>query len=283
MVNRYQLRGHSGPVADQIVKLVELNLTLGRDLSNNIVIGDSEVSRTHARLSWQDDGYVIQDLKSTNGTWVNGRPVLTTSRLTAGDKITLGKVSVFVYEPVPEPVSDTTRDPEAAESLDLIESTMAMPAWEGEAMAARQVMRSRPAKPQAEPEETQPKIEQSPGRSFHEKYIACLQAGDLEGLLNQYHPDATLLSHDSGAAAAAAATGAFAGTKGIAKFFEQYFGGVGNFSARPTGKYAEGQDSVLCETSVETADAIARVVDVFVLRDGKATHHFTSTVQVTPK
>ena len=48
MVKRYQLRGHSGPVANRVIELVELNITLGRDLSNDIVIGDSEVSRNHA-------------------------------------------------------------------------------------------------------------------------------------------------------------------------------------------------------------------------------------------
>jgi len=273
MVKRYQLRGHSGPVADQIIKLVELNITLGRDLSNNVVIGDNEVSRTHARLSWQDDGHVIQDLKSTNGTWVNSRPVITASRLTVGDKVTLGKVSVFIYELVPEPVTDTTRDEETPEPFDLIESTMAMPAWQGDALAARQVIRARPARPQMQPDEALPESEQSLGRSFHQKYTASLQAGDLEGLLSQYHPDATLLSIDAGVA----------GARGIAKFFEQYFGGVGSFKATPTGKYVEGQDSILCETSVETADIIARVHDIFVLKNDKATHQFTCTVEVTAK
>ncbi len=276
MVKRYQLRGHSGPVAGQIIKLVEPDITLGRDLSNHVVIGDSEVSRTHARLRWQDDGHIIQDLRSTNGTWVNGRPVITASRLTAGDKVTLGKVSVFVYELVPEAVTDTTRDEDAPETSELIESTMAMPAWEGEALAARQIIKARPARPQVQPDDALPERAPSPGRSFHLKYVACLQTRDLPGLLDLYDPDATLLSGDSGVAAAVA------GAQGIAKFFGQYFGGLGSLSARPTGKYVEGQDSVLCETSVETADSIARVLDVFVLKDGKATHHFTSTVQVLP-
>jgi pSer/pThr/pTyr-binding forkhead associated (FHA) protein len=277
MVKRYQLRGQSGPVADQIVKLVELNITLGRDLSSDVVIGDSEVSRTHARLSWQDDGYVIQDLKSTNGTWVNGRPVILPARLTAGDKVTLGKVSIFVYELIPESVTDTTRDEGDVEPPDLVESTMAMPAWQGEAMAARQVIRSRPATPQAQPEDTQPPSEQSPGRSFHRKYVACLQAGDLHGLLELYDPDATLLSGDAGV------VGAVAGAQAIASFFEQYFGGLGRFGAKPTGKYVEGRDSVLCETNMETGESVVRVLDGFVLKNGKATHQFTCTVEVTSK
>ena len=264
MVKRYQLRGHSGPVANQVIELVELDITLGRDLSNDIVIGDSEVSRNHARLTWQGDGYTIQDLRSTNGTWVNGNSAMRASRLTAGDMVAVGKVSVFVYELVPEPVTDTTPEQGASEPPDPIESTMLMPAWQAEAMNAREVIQA---------SAFSPVVHLSPGKSFHQKYAACLQAGDLEGLLSLYHHDATLLSIDANVA----------GTAAIAKFFEQYFGGLGSFSAEPAGKYVEGRDSILCETSVETGDIVARVHDVFVFRDGKATHQFISILEATSK
>jgi pSer/pThr/pTyr-binding forkhead associated (FHA) protein len=264
MVKRYQLRGHSGPVANQIIELVERNITLGRDLSNDIVIGDSEVSRNHARLIWQDDGYTIQDLKSTNGTWVNGNSAMRASRLTSGDMVAVGKVSVFVYELVPEPAMDTTREEGASEAPERIESTMLMPAWQAEALNAREVIQASSFSPLVQP---------SPGKLFHQKYAACLQAGDLEGLLSLYHHDATLLSIDANVT----------GTAAIAKFFQQYFGGLGSFSAKPAGKYVEGRDSILCETSVETEDIVARVHDVFVFRDGKATHQFTSTMETTSK
>ena len=263
MVKRYQLRGSSGPVANQVIELEELDISLGRDLSNDIVISDSEVSRNHARLTWQGDGYTIQDLRSTNGTWVNGSSAMRATPLTAGDMVAVGKVSVFIFELVPEPETDTTREQEVPEPPDLIESTMLMPAWQADAMKAREVVRARPVSPPSQ---------LSPGRSFHQKYAACLQAGDSEGLLSLYHPDATLLSTDANVSGIAAMAG----------FFEQYFGGLGSFSAKPAGKYVEGRDSILCETTVETAGSVARVQDVFVIKDGKATHHFTCTVFVTP-
>ena len=141
---------------------------------------------------------------------------------------------------------------------------MLMPAWQAEAMKAREVVRARPVSAPAQ---------LSPGRLFHQRYAACLQAGDSEGLLSLYHPDATLLSVDANVT----------GTAAISKFFEQYFGGLGSFSAKPAGKYVEGRDSILCETTVETADIAARVHDIFVFRDGKATHHFTCTMETTSK
>jgi ketosteroid isomerase-like protein len=284
MARRFQLRGQSGPVANRIIELIEPEITLGRDLSNDLVISDSEVSRAHARLSWRDDAYVIEDLRSTNGTWVNGHPILRGYRLVAGDTVTLGKVSVFVYEPVPEPVTDTTPNPDASSLPEIIESTMMMPAWQKEIsaamMARRPEIRVQPDEfePSAfvageEPPEPSAERSLSPGASFHREYLAALQAGDLEGLLRLYHPDATLLSMD------AAVTGA----SGIAKFFEQYFRGAGSFTVVPTGKYIEGGDSILCETRVETAGVIAQVHEVFVLRDGRATHHFTCTTKSTSK
>ncbi len=63
--------------------------TLGRHRNNDIVISDPKVSSFHARIDKTLDGYQIVDLKSRNGTYVNGRRV-ETSRLKAGDEIRVG-------------------------------------------------------------------------------------------------------------------------------------------------------------------------------------------------
>jgi pSer/pThr/pTyr-binding forkhead associated (FHA) protein len=273
MVRKCQLRGHSGPVLNQVVCLGERDITLGRDLANDVVIADSEVSRTHARVSWESDGHTVRDLKSTNGTWLNGRPVSQGTRLALGDLLTLGKTSIFVYELVPESELDTSR--EQGSDDDLIESTMAMPAFPEAALEARRLIKPKAPEPAAPPPAVAIPLETelSPGRSFHQRYLAHLQDGNLEGLLSQYEPDATLLSIDRG----------ITGTDGIGQFFRQYFGGLGRLKAKPTGKYVEGQDSILCETRLETPDSVALIQDVFVLRDGKATHHFTCTLSVSPR
>ena len=50
-------------------------VALGRDNSNAIRLHDTEVSRRHAELRLERDGYRIVDLGSANGTFVNGQPV----------------------------------------------------------------------------------------------------------------------------------------------------------------------------------------------------------------
>ena len=86
--------------------------------------------------------------------------------------VAVGKVSVFVYELIPEPAMDTTPERGAPEPQEPIESTMLMPAWQAEAMNAREIIQASPVSPV---------VQLSPGRSFHQKYAACLRAGDSEG------------------------------------------------------------------------------------------------------
>lgn len=62
---------------------------MGRGEGNNIVISDPEVSRKHSVLYWEDNSFVIEDLDSRNGTFVNRRQVKK-ERLEDGDKIKVG-------------------------------------------------------------------------------------------------------------------------------------------------------------------------------------------------
>ncbi|HHN46729.1 MAG TPA: DUF4388 domain-containing protein [Planctomycetes bacterium] len=62
---------------------------LGRGEGNNVVISDPEVSRKHSVLYWEDVAFVIEDLDSRNGTFVNRRRV-EKERLDDGDKIKIG-------------------------------------------------------------------------------------------------------------------------------------------------------------------------------------------------
>ena len=63
-------------------------LTFGRGEDNDIVIADGAVSRHHAEIKAEDDGFVISDLGSANGTKINGVEV-TTGRLRPGDEISV--------------------------------------------------------------------------------------------------------------------------------------------------------------------------------------------------
>jgi len=57
---------------------------------NHIVIQDPMVSSSHAEICAQGGGHYIQDLRSTNGTFVNGARVVQPHPLSDGDHITLG-------------------------------------------------------------------------------------------------------------------------------------------------------------------------------------------------
>ena len=71
-------------------------LRAGRGKTNDIIISDRDVSRFHAIFSSSENGVVLSDLSSTNGTLVNGRRITTPVDLSSGDKIMMGNVKVAV-------------------------------------------------------------------------------------------------------------------------------------------------------------------------------------------
>lgn len=70
-------------------------LLLGRHIACDVVLEHPSVSRRHARLSFRDGHWVLRDLDSTNGTRINGRPVVR-CRLEAGDRLRLGSAELLV-------------------------------------------------------------------------------------------------------------------------------------------------------------------------------------------
>ena len=72
-----RLRIVSGEGVEQVLEVREQRLQIGRGRDNDVVLPDPEkgVSRTHAELRLENDRYVIVDLQSQNGTWVNGARV----------------------------------------------------------------------------------------------------------------------------------------------------------------------------------------------------------------
>jgi hypothetical protein len=74
-------------------------LTLGRAEDNAAIVGDSRVSRHHARIVADGDGLAIEDLDSSNGTFVNGEAVRR-ARLAAGALVTLGDTTLTVVTDV---------------------------------------------------------------------------------------------------------------------------------------------------------------------------------------
>ena len=71
------LRILSDDGSERVVELRDRKLQIGRGRDNDIVLPDSQkgVSRTHAELRYENGRYVIVDLQSQNGTWLNGQRV----------------------------------------------------------------------------------------------------------------------------------------------------------------------------------------------------------------
>ncbi len=78
---------------DNIIKQISLKdkktFHIGRRKTNDLVIENLAVSGTHARIERLENGYVLSDLQSKNGTYVNRKPV-TTCLLKNGDVIQIG-------------------------------------------------------------------------------------------------------------------------------------------------------------------------------------------------
>jgi pSer/pThr/pTyr-binding forkhead associated (FHA) protein len=122
-------------------------LEVGRDESTDLALDDEQASRRHARISAQGDLALVEDLGSTNGTYVNGQPIEGPRVLRPGDRIRVGltvielrtaqdvqrqpsavlpvpqvtRVSQEVLEPVPE--RELEPEPAAAAPAFAVEET----------------------------------------------------------------------------------------------------------------------------------------------------------------
>lgn len=85
--------------------LSEQPITIGRSPDADIVLLDEKVSRIHCGVRLWDGDYYLKDLKSKNGTVVNGQKV-EVAKLKAGDQFRVGSTA-FVFEPVLEVGQDT--------------------------------------------------------------------------------------------------------------------------------------------------------------------------------
>jgi len=96
----------TGPNAGIVHPLKTKTVNIGRDLSNDIVVSDPEVSRFHLRLQWSETSFEVEDLGSTNGTLLNGvhLPAATPTLLHANDVIQVATLVEFRYTWQPDDV-----------------------------------------------------------------------------------------------------------------------------------------------------------------------------------
>ena len=85
----------SGLLTGSVMPLVDGQISIGRDESNQLCLNDTAVSRKHCRIERLDQQYQVLDLGSHNGTFVNGIPIRH-KQIEHGDTICVGK-SEFVF------------------------------------------------------------------------------------------------------------------------------------------------------------------------------------------
>ncbi|MGI8437699.1 MAG: FHA domain-containing protein [Chthoniobacterales bacterium] len=87
-------------------ELVESVVTIGRAPENSLQLQDPSVSGQHARLELVSEHYQLTDLGSTNGTRVNGQPIVTAVTLRGGERLRFGKLEAS-YEDESAPAIQT--------------------------------------------------------------------------------------------------------------------------------------------------------------------------------
>lgn len=107
MAAQFQFVMRSGPTPGATFSLEGDQLVIGRDSSSGVAINDAEVSRKHARLTFQGGKYVLEDLGSTNGTFVNGQRLGSAVVLKSGDVVSLGEQIVLMYEALSADAGET--------------------------------------------------------------------------------------------------------------------------------------------------------------------------------
>jgi|YNPBryantNP2012_1023418.scaffolds.fasta_scaffold02377_8 pSer/pThr/pTyr-binding forkhead associated (FHA) protein len=111
MIEPARLVMNQGPKTGETFVLDKDVIALGRAPTNDIVIAEPQVSRQHARIVRQGDVLVLEDLGSTNGTFVNGIRLVSPHVLVGGDVIALGDAVRFTYYAPGRPAEGRTTIP----------------------------------------------------------------------------------------------------------------------------------------------------------------------------
>lgn len=89
----------------------KFEITVGRVQGNDLQLPRGSVSKRHARFAYRDGRFVVTDLKSTNGTYVNGRRIAEPTRVSEGDSVHVGGYELRLSLPEPRIEDHPTAPP----------------------------------------------------------------------------------------------------------------------------------------------------------------------------
>ncbi len=111
-------------------------VTIGRGPGNDIMIDNPAISSTHARIFQEKDFIVLEDLGSTNGTFVNGGKIKKAA-INSADNITVGKHQLKLSWEAGTGDFDAGNGPGSADVVDALDKTMVFTSGQGKAGAAK--------------------------------------------------------------------------------------------------------------------------------------------------
>lgn len=106
--------------------LVRRPVDIGRDC-DGLLLGDSQLSRRHLRLSHVGGRVTVEDLGSTNGTEVDGARIVEPTRLASGQVVTFGRCRLELVAPGPEATGGTRT--KVATSIDAVTAAAVTQGW----------------------------------------------------------------------------------------------------------------------------------------------------------
>ncbi len=135
----------SGPRKGEIIALdtEQLPLTIGRDAENRLCIESAAISRFHAEIVTENGQYFLKDLKSTNGTFLNGRRI-EKEKLGPGDELAVANINLCV-EATPSTVYEHNAPMHLSVSIDkpaYLEKTLRVTQATQEIVAVERIRRT---------------------------------------------------------------------------------------------------------------------------------------------
>ena len=181
MSSEFRMIVRTGPNPGTVFDLTKEVSLIGRDVTNDVVVGDAEVSRQHSRLTRTPGGYVLEDLGSTNGTFVNGERLVAPRVMNPGDLVALGETVSLTFDATAPEAAATVAQPAAT----------ADPAKKAPRAAAQPAAQAPSASPPDSAEEASPPAQKS-GKPWLLAGLGCfvliLACGGFIWFMDSFYP-----------------------------------------------------------------------------------------------